>query len=63
VLLNVGGYWDGLLAWVRNAVKEGYISEQNGRILVEAKSVEEVWPKLVQYQISEGRMELNWGEE
>ncbi|CEL01619.1 hypothetical protein BJX68DRAFT_146074 [Aspergillus pseudodeflectus] len=63
VLLNVGGYWDGLLAWVRNAVKEGYISEQNGRILVEAKSVEEVWPKLVQYQISDGRMELNWGEE
>ncbi|KAL3457834.1 hypothetical protein BJX64DRAFT_268114 [Aspergillus heterothallicus] len=63
VLLNVNGYWDSLLTWVRNAVKEGYISEENGRILVEAKTVEEVWPKLLQYQNSEGRMELNWGEE
>ncbi|KAL2863014.1 LOG family protein [Aspergillus lucknowensis] len=63
VLLNVGGYWDGLLAWVRNAVKQGYISEENGRILVEAKNVEEVWPKLVEYQISAGRMKLNWTDE
>ncbi|KAJ5471038.1 hypothetical protein N7530_008395 [Penicillium desertorum] len=30
VLLNINGYWDGLLAWVRNAVKEGYISASNG---------------------------------
>ncbi|KAL3479469.1 hypothetical protein BJX99DRAFT_222169 [Aspergillus californicus] len=63
ILLNVAGYWDGLLAWVKNAVAEGYVSEQNGRILVEAKNVEEVWPKLVAYQVSEGRMKLKWESE
>ena len=63
VLLNVNGYWDGLLAWVSNAVKEGYISPDNGKILVEAKNVKEVWPKLVEYKVSNGRMQLNWGEE
>ncbi|CAG8896366.1 unnamed protein product [Penicillium egyptiacum] len=63
VLLNINGYWDGLLAWVRNAVKEGYISASNGEILAEAKEVSEVWPKLRAYQVSNGRMRLNWGEE
>lgn len=63
ILLNVAGYWDELLAWVKNAVAEGYVSEQNGRILVEAKNVEEVWPKLVAYQVSEGRMKLEWESE
>ncbi|KAL4793522.1 hypothetical protein BDV19DRAFT_217569 [Aspergillus venezuelensis] len=63
VLLNVGGYWDGLLEWVRNAVREGYVSRENGGIVVEAKSVEEVWPALVRYQVSEGRYQLKWEDE
>ncbi|PWY83023.1 hypothetical protein BO70DRAFT_361960 [Aspergillus heteromorphus CBS 117.55] len=63
VLLNVDGYWDGLLQWVRKAVQEGYIGEENGRILVEARDVADVWPRLVGYQVSNGRMRLNWGEE
>ncbi|CAG8929284.1 unnamed protein product [Penicillium salamii] len=63
VLLNINGYWDGLLAWVRNAVKEGYISAENGEILAEAKDVSEVWPKLLAYRASTGRMQLDWGQE
>ncbi|KAL4801691.1 hypothetical protein BDV18DRAFT_71981 [Aspergillus unguis] len=63
VLLNVAGYWDGLLEWVRNSVREGYVSKENGGILVEAKTVEEVWPRLKAYQVSEGRYQLNWEEE
>jgi uncharacterized protein (TIGR00730 family) len=63
VLLNINGYWDGLLAWVRNAVKEGYISADNGEILAEAKEVTEVWPKLLAYRASSGRMQLDWGQE
>ncbi|KAF7587391.1 hypothetical protein BBP40_007335 [Aspergillus hancockii] len=63
VLLNANGYWDGLLAWVKKAVQEGFISPDNGDILVEAKNVYEVWPKLAGYKISNGRMQLNWGEE
>ncbi|GMG33188.1 unnamed protein product [Aspergillus oryzae var. brunneus] len=63
VLLNANGYWDGVLAWVKNSVQEGFVSPENGEILVEAKDVREVWPKLVGYKISNGRMQLNWGEE
>ncbi|KAF9883303.1 hypothetical protein FE257_003761 [Aspergillus nanangensis] len=61
VLLNASGYWDGLLTWVKKAVEEGYISAENGGILVEAQGVAEVWPKLVEYKISNSRMNLNWG--
>jgi len=63
VLVNIKGYWDGLLAWVRNAVKEGYLSEANAKILVEAKDVSEVLPKLREYKVSDGRLQLNWGQE
>ncbi|KAA8643221.1 hypothetical protein EYZ11_003109 [Aspergillus tanneri] len=63
VLLNINGYWDGLLAWVKNAVREGYIGVENGSILVEAKIVSEVWPRLVGYKLSNGRMKLNWTDE
>lgn len=63
VLLNINGYWDGLLAWVRNAVEQGFISGENGSILAQAHTVEEVVPKLLEYQCSCDRMKLNWGEE
>ncbi|OJJ43799.1 hypothetical protein ASPZODRAFT_871458 [Penicilliopsis zonata CBS 506.65] len=63
VLLNVNGYWDGVLAWVQNAVKEGYISKENAGIIAEAKDVSEVVPTLQGYTVSNGRMKLNWGEE
>ncbi|KAJ5715096.1 uncharacterized protein N7483_012277 [Penicillium malachiteum] len=63
VLLNINGYWDGVLAWVQNAVSEGFISAENGRILAEAKDPKEVWGKLLEYQVSSERMQLNWGEE
>ncbi|PWY71547.1 lysine decarboxylase-like protein [Aspergillus sclerotioniger CBS 115572] len=63
VVVNVDGYWDGVLEWVKKAVQEGYIGEENGGILVEVKDVKEVWPRLRGYQVSNGRMRLNWGEE
>lgn len=63
VLLNIDGYWDGVMGWIKNAVKEGFIHESNGSILVEAKEVAEVLPKLRDYKVSSGRMGLNWGEE
>lgn len=63
VLVNINGYWDGLLAWVRNAVEAGFIGGENGSILAEARDVQEVWPKLLEYQCSRDRMQLNWGEE
>ncbi|EYE97238.1 LOG family protein [Aspergillus ruber CBS 135680] len=63
ILMNVNGYWDGLLAWVKNAVEKGYIGPANSQILVEAKEVKEVWGKLLGYNSSCGQMQLNWGDE
>lgn len=63
VLLNINGYWDGVLAWVKNAVEQGFISPENGRILAQTSDPKDVWDKLLEYQVSSERMQLNWGEE
>lgn len=63
VLLNINGYWDGVLAWVKNAVQQGFISPENGRILAQTSDPKEVCDKLLEYQVSSERMQLNWGEE
>lgn len=63
VLLNINGYWDGLLQWVQNSVKEGFVSEANGKILVSVDDVKDVLPRLREYKASADRLQLNWGEE
>jgi uncharacterized protein (TIGR00730 family) len=60
VLVNIDGYWDGLLQWVRNAVKEGYIGERNADILVEVKGTGDVVEALKGYRVSEERFQLDW---
>ncbi|OJI90610.1 hypothetical protein ASPTUDRAFT_186427 [Aspergillus tubingensis CBS 134.48] len=63
VLLNINGYWNGILQWIQAAVKEGLVSPENARIIAEATKVEEVLKMLREYQISSDRMALNWGQE
>lgn len=63
VLLNINGYWDGVLGWIQNAVKEGFISQANGDILVQVQQVKDVLPKLKEYTASIDRFKLTWGEE
>ncbi|KAK7552146.1 hypothetical protein IWX49DRAFT_166700 [Phyllosticta citricarpa] len=63
VVFNVDGYWDGLIAWVKNAVSSGFIAPTNAGIMVEALDSEEVIQCLKEYKIAEGRFNLNWGEE
>lgn len=60
VLVNVDGYWDGLLQWVKNSVNEGFVGEKNADILVEVKSVEDVVEALRSYRVSEARYQLDW---
>ncbi|PGH03064.1 hypothetical protein AJ80_08759 [Polytolypa hystricis UAMH7299] len=60
VLLNIEGYWDGLLDWVDRSVKEGFVSEVNRHILVECKEPEKVVEALREYQLSGGRFVLEW---
>jgi uncharacterized protein (TIGR00730 family) len=60
VLVNIDGYWDGLLQWVRNAVREGYVGEGNAGILVEVKGTDEVVEALRGYRVSQERYQLDW---
>ncbi|KKZ61294.1 hypothetical protein EMCG_04102 [[Emmonsia] crescens] len=60
VLLNIDGYWDGLLQWVDKSVEEGFVNNLNKGILVECRSVDEVLGALKEYRLSKGRYSLNW---
>jgi uncharacterized protein (TIGR00730 family) len=60
VMFNVDGYWDGLIAWVSNAVKSGFIAPANEAIMVEAKTANEVVTCLKEYKNSSARMKLKW---
>jgi len=62
VVYNVDGYWDGLIQWVNNAVSNGFISQTNAGILVEARSADRVVTCLKDYKNSEGRFNLDWDE-
>lgn len=61
VLLNINGYWDGLLTWVRTAVEQGFVNGENSAILTETRDVKKVLVHLAEYQCSSGRYQLNWG--
>ena len=60
VLLNVEGYYDGLIQWVRTAVSAGFVGPGNAGILVEALDAEEVVVMLREYRVAEGRYKLDW---
>lgn len=62
VVLNVEGYWDGLLQWVRTAVGAGFVSSGNGGILKEALDAEEVVTLLRDYKVSEDQFKLDWSQ-
>lgn len=62
VVFNVDGFYDGLLTWVKSAVKGGFVSEANRGIMVEALTAETVVKALKEYKISEGRFKLDWTE-
>lgn len=60
VLVNIDGFWDGLIQWVRNAVEEGYVGDGNSGIMVEIDGVHNVVEALRNYQVAEGRFKLDW---
>jgi len=63
VLFNVDGFYDGILSWINKSVEEGFISQANKKILVEAKTAEEAIQALRDYKTSEGVLKLTWGKE
>ncbi|KAK9327396.1 hypothetical protein V1520DRAFT_348967 [Lipomyces starkeyi] len=60
VLLNIEGYWDALLQWIKHAVQEAFIRGGNDRILLSCDNVADALSSLRNYQVAEGRLKLNW---
>ncbi|POS87882.1 hypothetical protein EPUL_000584 [Erysiphe pulchra] len=62
ILFNVKGYWSGLLSWLENAVKSGFISVKTSAVIREAKTAEQCILLLKEYKCEEGRLQLNWDD-
>ena len=62
-VLNIEGYWDGLLQWVEGSVDAGFVGLKNRNIIGEAKNGEEAVEVLKVYVPDEGRFKLKWGNE
>lgn len=60
VLLNIDGYWDGLLSWIDKAVESGFISQENKEIMVKCDDVSRAVELLVNYRVAKGRLNLDW---
>ncbi|KAJ4329632.1 hypothetical protein N0V87_010701 [Didymella glomerata] len=60
VLLNVSGYWDGLLNWTANAVREKSVRPGNSNIIVAATTAEGIFDLLKTYKPATSRFRLSW---
>ena len=60
VLVNVDGFWDGLVSWVRKSVQEGFVGKGNAGILRVVERPEDVVGALREYRVAEGRYKLQW---
>jgi uncharacterized protein (TIGR00730 family) len=60
-LLNIDGYWDGIVQWINKAVDEDFVRQANKEILVTATTPEEAIESLRNYKVSQGIYKLSWG--
>ena len=55
-LLNVDGYYDGLLAFMRTTVNDGFVSDWQMNLIQQSSNLEQLLPLLIQEAgLSEGR--------
>ena len=59
VLVNINGYWNGLLENIKMAIREGFVRESAANILVAVKSTDEVVDALRGYQVA-GQYKMDW---
>jgi uncharacterized protein (TIGR00730 family) len=60
ILVNINGYWNGLLDWIKTAIREGFVGAGAADILVEVKSTDGVLEALRGYQVAPGRYKMDW---
>jgi predicted Rossmann-fold nucleotide-binding protein len=61
-VLNINGFYDGLLGWIRRSIEEGFIRQGNGEILKEATTPEDAIKALREYKVSQHVLKLSWGD-
>jgi uncharacterized protein (TIGR00730 family) len=59
-ILNIDGFFDGLLEWLKKAVDQQFIRDANAEILVTATDAEGAVKALRDYKVSESRLKLAW---
>ena len=62
-VLNINGFYDGIFEWINKSLKEGFVREGNGEILVQATTAEEAVKLLRDYRVSSSVLKLAWGNE
>lgn len=63
VLVNVNGYWNGVIDWVKNSIQEGFVGPGNANILAVVEDPKDVVEALTNYKVAEGRFKLDWTNE
>ncbi|KAK8111813.1 uncharacterized protein PG998_008270 [Apiospora kogelbergensis] len=59
-VLNINGFYDGLLQWLKKSVVEGFVKDANADILVTATDAKGAIEALRNYKVSEARYGLTW---
>lgn len=62
-LLNIDGYWDGIILWINKAVEQGFVKQANRDIVATATSAEDAVRALRDYKVSEAIFKLQWGSQ
>lgn len=62
-LLNVDGYWDGIIQWIDKAVEQGFVKQANKDIVVTATTAQDAVRALRDYKVSEATFKLQWGNQ
>lgn len=62
-VLNIAGFYDGILDWIRRSVAEGFIKGGDGEILGVATSPEQAVEFLGSYKGNKGEGKISWGKE
>jgi uncharacterized protein (TIGR00730 family) len=61
-LLNIDGFYDGILQWIRRAVADGFIKGGNANLLVTANTAADAITALRDYTVPESTFKLEWSK-
>jgi predicted Rossmann-fold nucleotide-binding protein len=63
VLVNINGYYDGIIAWQKRAIEDGFVKTNMESIFVVVDSVEAIPQAIEDYKPATGRFNLDWNSE